>query len=476
MENTHENGLWMDIQETEATTPEEEPQGLWGLLQEKADQNLPSPCREGTREGDGLWQSLQQRLDLSRRRPKRIAEYELAHLGVGSDHEYYVLKNPAAHTYVRCTPQDFFLWEMMDGQHNVRDLAVAYFAKFGSFPFERLINLIGLLGEAGFLEKKPVQVFDALSQRFEGHSWAQRLNRWANVFMYHEFRVRRPDVFFDVLYRRGGWVLICKTAQILYIPLALAGLTLFLFCLGNVSSKTWEYYTLWKSYELNVWLLLLISYLVIPFHECAHALACKYYGREVLGAGAMFYYGAPAFFVDTSDMWLAPKRARIVTSWAGPFSSILIASVCSIAAAVAAPPPDLLVRKYLFSAASICYLSALMNLNPLLELDGYFMLVDYLEIPRLRQKALDFVKVELPKRLFRERGRFGQEELLFTVFGLLSALWTATAFALGLYLVWNEHTVIVLIYGLPRAVGLALKAAAGVAAGTKNLARQVSAA
>ena len=156
MENTHENDLWTDMPETRVDIPAREPQGLWNLVEEKAAEKFALPAR-----GEGsLWQSLQQRLDLSRRRPKRIAEYEMAHLGVGSDQEYYVLKNPAYHTYIKCTPQDFFLWEMMDGQNTVRDLAVAYFTEFGAFPLERLVNLIGLLGEAGFLEKKPVQVFE----------------------------------------------------------------------------------------------------------------------------------------------------------------------------------------------------------------------------------------------------------------------------------------------------------------------------
>ena len=36
------------------------------------------------------------------------------------------------------------------------------------------------------------------------------------------------------------------------------------------------------------------------------------------------------------------------------------------------------------------YLGAFINLNPLLELDGYFILIDWLEIPMLRQRSLDY--------------------------------------------------------------------------------------
>lgn len=488
----------MDMQQIRATTPEEESQGLWGLLEEKSTEKLPSPAEGGGSGGFDLWNGLQQRMDLSRRRPKRITKYEVAHLGAGSDQEYYVLRNLAAHSYVRCTPQDFFLWKLMDGQHTVRDLAVAYFAEFGNFSFERLLRLIAHLGDTGFLEEKPLQMFDALRQRFERRSWVRHLERWGNALWHQELRIRNPDAFFGALYRRGGWILFGKVARAVYIIVAATGLTLFLY--GCCTSP----YTLRKSegsYALHLSLLLIMSFLVIPVHECAHALACKHYGREVLGAGAMLYYGVPAFFVDTSDMWLAPKRARIAVSWAGPFSTLVIAGLftlfTSLANLLCCPPISRLlsinqflptdqlisVSQLLDQVAFAVYINTLINLNPLLEWDGYYILMDYLEIPRLRQKALDFVKSELPKRVFRDRGAFSREESLFTVFGLLSALGTAITLLLSLstYLKIKEGlptgrdplllivvSIIVLIPGWPLVAGLAFKLASGVAAGTKK--------
>jgi putative peptide zinc metalloprotease protein len=487
MGNAHEYSLRTDVQEVMVDIPVEEHQDLWDQLEEKTADSLLCPRGEEPGGRFDLWKSLQQRIDLSRRRPKRITGYEVAHLAIGSDHEYYVLKNPTASNYLKCTPQDFFLWEMMDSQHTVRDMAVAYFTEFGSFPFERVVRLIDQLSEAGFLEEKPLRVFNALGQRIKDCPWAQRLNRWADALMHHEFRIRNPDAFFAGLYRRGGWAFFGRAARALYIPLTLVGVILFLR----------EYYTgvypllkAGESYGQGLLLLLLISFLVAPIHECAHALACKYYGREVLGTGATLYYGSLAFFVDTNDVWLAPKRARIAVSWAGPFSTILIASVCSTIVTLL---PEWSVSPFLFQVSFMCYYSGLMNLNPLLELDGYYILMDFLGIPRLRQKALGFVKEDLPKRLFQDWRTFSQEELIFSVFGLLSALWTAIVLVLGLRFVHSNLLImlrelrtsqdplsitvlgiVVLTYGLPRVGGLALKAAAGVAAGAKNLCGRIS--
>jgi putative peptide zinc metalloprotease protein len=51
---------------------------------------------------------------------------------------------------------------------------------------------------------------------------------------------------------------------------------------------------------------------------------------------------------------------------------------------------------------------------PLLELDGYYMLVDWLEIPLLRSRAFAFVRSDLWRKL-RARQPFDREERIFAV-------------------------------------------------------------
>jgi hypothetical protein len=51
------------------------------------------------------------------------------------------------------------------------------------------------------------------------------------------------------------------------------------------------------------------------------------------------------------------------------------------------------------------------------------MLMDYLEIPCLRKRSLDFVRNSLWAKL-KARESFNREEKIFTIFGLLAGLWT----------------------------------------------------
>jgi putative peptide zinc metalloprotease protein len=135
--------------------------------------------------------------------------------------------------------------------------------------------------------------------------------------------------------------------------------------------------------------------------------------------------GFPAWFVDTTDIWLSPRRSRILVSWAGPYSGLVLAGLCSLAVFTA---PTRLVGGLLFQAAFSAYVLSLFNLNPLLKFDGYYILMDWLEIPRLRERAIEFVRENLWPKL-RARERFSGEDRIFAIFGGLSLAWTA--FAIG---------------------------------------------
>jgi len=393
-------------------------QGLWTALEQAVEQER-EPALD-------LWETLGERLDLSQRKPRRIAHVEVAHRTVRGE-EYYVLKHLEGDTYLRLDARDYFLWELMDGQHSIRDLAVAYFARYGAFPFERLIRFVERLKENGFLEEKPVHVFGAIVGHLAARSWIYRLKRFSETFAQKEFSLKNVDRFFGVLYRWGGWIFFTRPAAVLYGILFLAGLTLF----GReLATGTYSLTKTGESYGLGLLTLAGLIYLMIVSHEFGHALAVKHYRRKVHQAGFLIYYGMPGFFVDTTDIWMAPKRARLVASFAGPAATLLLASLCSVFIAIF----DSALNAVLFKVAFICYTLVLVNANPLLELDGYFFLMDWLEIPLLRKKSLDFVKKGLWEKLFRERGKFSREERIYAVFGLLAAACTGFFIFLGGYL------------------------------------------
>ncbi len=190
-----------------------------------------------------------------------------------------------------------------------------------------------------------------------------------------------------------------------------------------------------RSIASSLLWLLLLNLVSILLHELSHGLTVKHYGREVRRAGFMIYFGLPAFFVDTTDIWLEGKRARLAVSWAGPYSGLILAGLCGI---VLTLWPGLAVNGLLYQFAFLALLTVFINLNPLLELDGYYLLMDWLEIPMLRRKSLAFLRSGLWTRLRSGLRSFSREEGIYSVFGLLSALWTAYAVLFGIKF-WQER-------------------------------------
>jgi len=405
---------------------EETDEGLWTALEQAVEQE-----RELTLD---LWETLRERLDLSKRKPKHIAYAEVACHRTARGEEYYILKNPEANTYLRLDPRNYFLWELMDGEHSIRDLAVAYFVKYGAFPFDRLVHLVTQLKMNHFLEEKPVHVFDTVAHHFAAQTLAYRLKRFSETSTQKEFSLKNADQFFDALYRRVGWLFFTRPAKFLFGVLTVIGLAFFV---RELLAGTYSLLRTAGSYGLGLIVLMLVNYIMTFFHECGHALTCKSYGRNVPKGGLLLYMGSPAFFVDTTDIWLAPKRARIVVSLAGPLTTVLMGSLLAILIALF---PSFTLNAILFQASFMSFVSALLNMNPLLELDGYYILMDWLEIPLLRKKGLAYVRGKLLAKLFKDRSKFSREEKIFTVFGILAAVWTALILALGVYL-WQSYVV-----------------------------------
>jgi putative peptide zinc metalloprotease protein len=167
-------------------------------------------------------------------------------------------------------------------------------------------------------------------------------------------------------------------------------------------------------------------------HEAGHAFTTKAFGREVLRAGVGWYWFGPVAFVDTSDMWLAGRWPRVAVSLAGPYANVVLAGAAALAAAIVSSD---LAAAVLWQFALVSYAALLLDLNPLLEFDGYYVLMDLLERPNLRQRALAWLRWQLPTAIRTPRALTGHfVELLYAVASLayigVAAVLTAVLYRL----------------------------------------------
>jgi putative peptide zinc metalloprotease protein len=407
-----------------------------------------------------MWNWVRAQLDKASYRPQSVPGIVVRRLDEDNT-TYYVLKNPKLGTYLKLSDQDYVLWDLMDGSRTVKDLVVAYFERYKAFAFGRVTVLVDELRSAGFLTDQPVGVYRQSTEQLTEREWSHRGQQLAHAFMEKEFYFEGVDRYVTFAYRYGGRIFFFKPVLGLLALLALIGAVAFALLfrdgtytiLAPVDSSV-------LGYVGGLLTLLLINMVMIFVHESGHALTTKHFGREVRRGGVMIYYGMPAFFVDTIDIWLEPKKRRIAVSWAGPHAELITAGICSLLALWIGDSNSTLGSLF-FKAAFLGYLSLLINLNPLLELDGYFILSDWLGMPMLRQRSFVFIREALPgkmsawlrprwhallpgDRVSKPSGEtqglttFIRDEIIYTVFGVLAALYTVYALWLAVFF-WQTH-------------------------------------
>lgn len=298
-----------------------------------------------------------------------------------------ILKDPQRYRYYRLTAPGWFLWQRLDGRHTIRDLTLEYYAAFRAFAPHVIADVVGGLAEAGFVRTRAV-VAEAAGALVHASRW-QRLLLQARRVLEWRVTISNVDAPITRLYRRGAYLLYTRSAQLFLGILAVAGLVAF----ASVSARAGSALLSGSSGPV-LFLFLIPAYLFsILIHEAGHAFTTKAFGCEVPRVGIGWYWFSPIAFVDTSDTWLAERWPRIAVSLAGPYANVLLAGIASLAAWLTSNPVAVAA---LWQFAFVSYVMVLLNFNPLLEYDGYYVLMDLLERPNLRAHALAWLGKEFP--------------------------------------------------------------------------------
>lgn len=199
-------------------------------------------------------------------------------------------------------------------------------------------------------------------------------------FLYIKFWAFNPDRLLDAMHGR---------MRFFFHPAFNAGIiatiaaAIVISCL-NAESIFFSMASLFSLYSIPA--VLAVVFVVIGVHEFGHGLALKHFGGKVEEMGFMLIYLMPAFYCNVSDAWMLKKRERILVALAGGYVEVFIWALATILWRLLAPETP---------AAQCCLvvvgfsgLQTLFNFNPLIRLDGYYMLSDWLDAPNLRPKAL----------------------------------------------------------------------------------------
>ncbi|MEU4238121.1 cyclic nucleotide-binding protein [Actinoplanes sp. NPDC026619] len=391
-----------------------------------------APGEPGGPADPGLWGAVVDRLNPVRARPVLRAGIEAVQLASARGEAYIMLRSPDGGTragYLRLTPEEWQLALLMDGENTVARL-VAEFARIaGRLAPDQVRRVVADLAGNRMLDELPLDAFrpveetrrKALPERVGNSMLAAARGRRTLVF--------DVDGLMTALYRAGGKLFFSTGAFVATGLLAFIGLGLFV---ATWSRGSRSLFLAGDSYLLGAVVLVLLNGLVLATHELSRALATKAAGREVPAAGLLVYFGIPSFFVDTTDVWMAGRRARMLVAASGPGGALLLACLVQLGG-LAVPALGGLA----FKLAFLWYLNAFFQLSPFLPLDGQYLLMDWLEIPQLRARGLAWVGARLRGRPPRWSA-LDREGRLVALYGIVSVAWLALAAVLALRL-WEDR-------------------------------------
>jgi putative peptide zinc metalloprotease protein len=321
----------------------------------------------------------------------------------------FVVKDPATGRFFRLKEVEHFIARQLNGSTQLDAIREKVEQKFGvTFTPETLEQFIQTLGQFGLLEKEGV----------DSGFVANKPRTIRGSLLYLRFKAFDPDRLFNRLVTKLSFFF---TRHFLVFSAAI-----ILVAVG-ITARNWEEIGrgIQSLYHFQALLFAwLIIFLVITAHEFAHGLACKHFGGEVHEVGFMLLYFQPAFYCNVSEAWLFPEKSkRLWVTFAGAYFEIFIWALATITWRIT--EHDTWVSFLALVIMATSGIKSLFNLNPLIKLDGYYLLSDYLEAPNLRQKSFRYIGAGI-KRLcgsaIQGTGETsGRERRIYLTYGLLAS-------------------------------------------------------
>jgi len=177
------------------------------------------------------------------------------------------------------------------------------------------------------------------------------------------------------------------------------------------------------------WIFLLFSFAGLKLiHELWHGVAAKRYYAPVPEWGIrLLALISPLTYIDATSTWRLPARsARMIVAAAGMYIELFIAAIAVLIWVRTSPGTvNTMAYNIVFTASLV---TLFFNGNPLMRFDGYYILIDLIQVPNLGSKGQRFVSWVGRKYLLgmehQELSHNIQSRIItIGVYGVLATMW-----------------------------------------------------
>lgn len=303
---------------------------------------------------------------------------------------YWVVKEPVGLQYFRFHDEEYFILNMLDGHVSLQQIKDGFEQRFApqKITFGDLQQFIGMLHRSGLVISNSPGQGKALRERGRQKFNKELMGKFTNVFALR-FRGFDPERILNAILPWFGWMF-SVPALIFFVLLLMSSSLMLASQYETVYAKL---PTFQQFFAADRWLILALTMAIVKMlHEFGHGLSCKKFGGECHEIGFMLLVFTPCLYCNVSDSWMLPNKwKRVWIGAAGIYVEMILASIAAyvwMLTESGTTVNDLCLNMMFLNVVS----TILINGNPLLRFDGYYILMDLLEIPNLRQKSTEVLK------------------------------------------------------------------------------------
>lgn len=308
---------------------------------------------------------------------------------------WFVLQDATSGRHHRLSPGAYRLVTRMDGVRSVQELWDES-CEAGGDEIPTQDEVVELLMQLHSNDLLHCDVTPDAVELFERYlkKRRQKWKQWIMNPMSLRIPLINPDPFLDRWVQRLDWLFNWRGA-LLWLAFVLPAAVL--------AGQHWGELTENLSDRVlatnNLVVLFLVYPIVKALHELGHGFATKAWGGSVHEMGIMLLVFAPAPYVDASaSSAFRSKQRRAVVGAAGMLVELFLAAIAMYVWVLVEPGA---VRAVAFNVMLIAGISTvIVNGNPLLRYDGYYILCDLIEMPNLGQRGTRYLTYLSDRYLF----------------------------------------------------------------------------
>lgn len=326
---------------------------------------------------------------------------------VGEDEVFYLVKDPRGGSFLRMGEAEAAVLRLLDGTRSpaevARQLALAHGIQVETAVVD---GFVASLTHRGMVESR---AFDPVAfrreWRLQEEARRRTLGKLVGSVAALKVRLLNPQALFE---RMVGPLGFCWTRRFVLWTLVLmvAAAAVAVANAREILASSLAFYheatDSTGSLATHALLVYGVLFVVVAVHESAHGLTCVHFGGKVTDMGfILFYLQIPGFYCDITDAYGFERRSdRLWTTIAGGYTGLVLASL-GVFLWWVTDPGDLLNR----ASVAIMFLGGppllILNWNPLIRYDGYYILIDLLEAPNLMTNSRRYLGYLLKARLLR---------------------------------------------------------------------------